>query len=95
MKNVNLDHINLSVNNLEETVQWYKDIFGFELAEQGKKWGRRWGILRNGNSMIAFMEYPQRNSVDSRPEGFHNINHFGLRIDDENQWRKVAEEQDS
>jgi catechol 2,3-dioxygenase-like lactoylglutathione lyase family enzyme len=31
----NLDHLNLSVNNFDETVEWYNKIFGFKLVEQG------------------------------------------------------------
>ena len=31
----NLYHLNLSVQNFEETVHWYNKIFAFNLVEQG------------------------------------------------------------
>ena len=30
-----LDHLNLTVNNLAESVAWYARVLGFELVEQG------------------------------------------------------------
>ncbi len=47
---IKLDHINLTVENLKESIEWYRKIFGFELVEsgatpQGNKWG--WTLCSN------------------------------------------------
>lgn len=90
-KTAYLDHINLSVKNFEETVQWYKDVFDFELVEQGTRFGRRWGILKNGDSMICFGEAPKKKELtDEVYEEYHGINHFGLRITDRKAWEDTV-----
>ena len=40
----NLDHLNLSVRNFEETVHWYNKIFAINLVEQGIQDGMPWGM---------------------------------------------------
>ena len=32
-----LDHLNLTAANLEESLQWYRDVFGFEVVEKGDR----------------------------------------------------------
>ena len=53
MKKVQIDHVNFSVHNFSESVRWYNEIFNFDLVEEGNDHGHRWGILRNGDSMLA------------------------------------------
>ncbi len=32
---IKLDHINLTLANLKQSIEWYGKIFGFELVESG------------------------------------------------------------
>lgn len=89
---VAIDHINLSVKNFLETAQWYKEIFGFEIVEQGLYRKRPWGVLRSQDTMLCIYEDGDRRSAsseDSIQDQFHRINHFGLRIKDKEQWEQT------
>lgn len=85
---VRLDHINLTVGNLDESIKWYQNIFGFEKVEEGltqKK--RRWAILACNDSMIAMTEYPEKASADQKDQETHRIYHFGIRVQSTDEWR--------
>lgn len=85
--NPRLDHVNLSVRNLEESIAWYRDVFGFEAVESGTSvHGRRWAIVAHGDSMICMGEFPERGD-EAAGDAFHRIFHFGLRVDDLEAWR--------
>ena len=92
---IKIDHINLTVSNLDESVAWYRKIFGLELVESGTTYqGRKWGIVAYNDFMICMSEYPERETADKFDEEvFHQINHFGIRISDAKKWQQVVEEQ--
>jgi catechol-2,3-dioxygenase len=86
-----LDHLNFTVSNFDKATAWYKEIFHFELVEEGKSpEGVRWGILRSGDSMLAISEYP--NKKEYRGVDDHVMNHFGLKLTDRKAWEKPMEE---
>ncbi|MBQ33981.1 MAG: hypothetical protein CMG32_03890 [Candidatus Marinimicrobia bacterium] len=53
-----LDHLNLSVRDFEETVQWYNKLFDFTLVEQGIQDGVKWGVIRSNDAMLCIYEAP-------------------------------------
>lgn len=80
-----LDHLNLSVNDLEETTAWYRRVFGFEPVESGDSGGVPYRILRAGEALLCIYEHPGFTQLDDGERarrGLHAINHFGLRITD-------------
>ena len=84
-----LDHLNLTVANLNETIEWYRAVFGFEVVETGNRNGTPWAIIRSGEAMLCIYEDPTRTEpsrylVDDGPR--HAIYHFGLRITDREAW---------
>lgn len=88
-----LDHLNLTVQDFEESVSWYANIFGFRLVERGMDEEGPWGILRNGDSMLCIYESPKRSAPEAdNDERFHKIYHFGLRIRDREDWERKAKE---
>lgn len=92
MKNIVMDHVNLTVASFKESVEWYKNIFGFELVEEGLDQGKPWGIVRNGNHMLCIYEEPEGIPLDFNNPAharFHQIYHFGLRIRDRAEWEKT------
>lgn len=91
---IKLDHINLSVTNLQQSIEWYKKIFGFELVEAGTtSLGIQWGIVAFDDTMICMTEYSERTLADQFDDkSVHQIYHFGLRISDANQWRNIIQE---
>lgn len=71
-----LDHLNLSISNFDETVAWYRRILGFTPVESGVQSGQRWCILRAGEAMLCLYDAPD---TVGRSGGF---NHLALRIRD-------------
>ena len=89
-----LDHLNLSVVDLEQSTDWYGRVFGFTREEQGLHNGVPWAILRSGEAMLCLYEEPTREFIgheDLRERGLHGLNHFGLRIDDREAWEALIE----
>ena len=87
-----LDHINMSVKNLNESIQWYNKVFQFQLVEQGRSSGIPYAILKSGESMLCIYEQPGlKNPADSK--GFHRTYHFGLRITDRESWENTVKEE--
>lgn len=96
-----LDHLNLSVRDFDETVDWYRRVFGFELVEEGiqENWGGaadvRWGVVRSGDAMLCIYAHPelQRPTPDDMraDHHLHTIAHFGLRITDRPAWEETVQ----
>lgn len=74
-----IDHLNISVKNLDETIKFYRDIFGFEIKEKGVSptSGRDYAII--GNSDRGFLAAYELKDFDSEKRG--NINHLGFNIE--------------
>ena len=87
-----LDHLNLTVNNFDETKEWYARVFGFSVVEEGLRSGKRWGILKGGDALLCVYENPTRTFLNGdllEEKQLHGVNHFSLRIQDRNQWEDV------
>lgn len=91
---IKIDHINMSVMNLEESIQWYKNIFGFEKVESGTNpQGRKFAILAFNDNMLALYETKgKENANPTLSDPKHQIFHFGLRVDNLNQWLEKIKE---
>lgn len=85
-----LDHLNLSVADLERTIDWYGRVFGFAVVERGvQEDGSPWAILRGGDALLCVYEHTELvflNRHVRKDRGLHGINHFGLRITDRIAW---------
>ena len=87
-----LDHLNLTVENFEESVNWYRRVFGFELAEKGIDNGEIWGVIRSGDALLCIYQKPGFNALthdEARARKLHTIRHFGLRITDKQAWEET------
>ncbi|MFT5315527.1 MAG: catechol 2,3-dioxygenase-like lactoylglutathione lyase family enzyme [Candidatus Krumholzibacteriia bacterium] len=94
MKLKNIDHVNITVANFDETVAWYGRVFGFELVEEAMQDDTRWGVIRQGDVMLCIYEYPDCALEDRfamRKRGLHGINHYGVRITDGAEWEAIVE----
>ncbi len=88
-----LDHVNLTVRDFDESVAWYGRVFAFEKVEEGVQDGTRWGVIRGGDAMLCIYEYAEREHLDrdaSKGRGLHGLSHFALRIDDADEWLATA-----
>lgn len=89
-----LDHLNLTVNDFDETAEWYGRLFGFEVVERGLQDGARWGVIRSGDALLCIYEHPELEHQDRfvrQRAGHHGMNHFALRITDREAWEEIIE----
>jgi len=89
-----LDHLNVTVENVAESVKWYGRVFGFERVEGGVRQGHPWAIIRAGEAMLCLYERPHWSPVSDALKAstpVHRVNHVGLRITDEARWLATLE----
>ncbi|HSB84206.1 MAG TPA: VOC family protein [Nitrosarchaeum sp.] len=72
LKATSMDHVNMTVKNLEESVKFYKDLFGFEIKKEQPDDKSK--IIGNNNIKLCLYEDP-----DMKPEGA--IAHFGFHVE--------------
>jgi lactoylglutathione lyase len=91
---IKLDHINLTVKNLQDSIEWYGKVFGFKLVESGTSpWGKKWGIVAFNDSMISMTENAGRIAADKDlGKSAHHIDHFGIRVSDLERWQKTIQD---
>jgi len=82
-----IDHVNMKVKDLAQSVQWYKDLFGFEIKqeENPNKIDAPSKIIGNDSIKLCMYEVP-----DMSPEG--GIAHFGFNIKNFDEVIKKCEE---
>ena len=70
-----IDHVNMKVKNLEQSVEFYKNLFGFEIKqeENQNKLDAPSKIIGNDSITLCMYEVPQMS-----PEG--GIANFGFNI---------------
>lgn len=87
-----LDHLNMTVRDFDETVAFYSRVFGFRLVEESVRNGVRWGVIRAGDAMLCIYEHPDKELLDQdemRARGLQGINHFALRVTDKEAFEAV------
>ena len=75
LKATSIDHVNMKVKNLEQSVKFYKNLFGFEIKqeENANKLDVPSKIIGNDTIKLCMYEIP-----DMSPEG--GIAHFGFNV---------------
>ena len=86
-----LDHLNLSVQDLAHSLEWYQRVFGFEIVEQGvQEDGTPWAIVRSGEALLCLYHKPGHAPFE-RAAPRHQLRHFALRITDWAAWLETVE----
>src|SRR3974390_1974581 len=75
-----LDHVNISVRDLDVSAGFYAALFGLELREQGDNGACRWCIVGAPDRFYLCLA-ELRCAEGFKPEGIH-INHVGFVVDD-------------
>ena len=89
-----VDHLDLTVRDLEESIAWYSEIFGFHVVERGERPSGPWAIIRSGEALLCIYEAPLRKPPSRylRDGGErHVVYHFGLRISGRTEWLQTVE----
>ena len=87
LKATSIDHVNMKVKDLEKSVEFYKNLFGFEIKqeENPNKIDAPSKIIGNDAIKLCMYEIP-----DMSPEG--GIAHFGFNIANFNEIIQKCEE---
>jgi lactoylglutathione lyase len=86
-----MDHLNLMVKNIDETVNFYNKVFNFEIKEEGisQKSGNRFAIIgRTNKGMLCIYEDLNFDNTSS------NLGHIGFNIDYKEGMIKYLKEND-
>jgi catechol 2,3-dioxygenase-like lactoylglutathione lyase family enzyme len=75
-----MDHVNLSVRDLDVSAGFYCALFGLELKEEGNNGVTRWCIVGALDRFYLCLA-ELRGAEPFKPEGIH-INHVGFVVDD-------------
>ncbi len=73
-----IDHLNIKVKDLKESIEFYQKVFGFEVKEEGVSpmSGLKFSIIGlSGKAMLAIYEDPNINPDKS------SLAHIGFNID--------------
>lgn len=71
-----IDHLNLTVKNLDKSVNFYKKVFNFDVHEEGNFNGTPFKII--GISQKAMLCLYENKNLENKKS---NINHIGFNID--------------
>jgi catechol 2,3-dioxygenase-like lactoylglutathione lyase family enzyme len=84
----------MSVCDFQQTVDWYRRVFGFEVVESGYEGDQPWGVIRAGDAMLCIYQHPERaarTKAALEATAIQFISHFGLRISDRAAWEATVE----
>ncbi len=81
MKIKAIDHINMNVLNLNESIKWYQEIFGLQVKERGlSSRGTPYAIVgQSGKIMLAIYQVEEGKKLEFKQ--FQGINHFGVEVE--------------
>jgi len=72
---VKLNHLDLQVNDVQQTVTFFEEAFGFQL--QSNRRSSSIAILSDGDGFVLVLQR-KKSETDAYPDGFH----FGFLVDD-------------
>jgi lactoylglutathione lyase len=68
-----IDHLNISVSNINESLNFYQKVFGFKVYEQGESHGEPYFIIGEKEALYLCLYQSKK-----RPGG--PINHIGINV---------------
>ncbi len=77
MLNANgIDHLNMYVNNLEESISFYQKVFGFKVYEKGRGFSAAYPYAIIGKSKVLMLALYENHEAGSEKR----LNHIGINI---------------
>ncbi len=75
-----IDHINITVNNLEKSVDFYSRVFGFKIYEDSTYNKTPYKIIGKSGAAMLCLYQNKKSPIDSEKQK-SSINHIGFNID--------------
>ena len=80
---MHLEHINLTVSDLQRSAAFYRDLFGYRTRWEGTtNDGRPAAHIGDDHNYIALFQARETGSVWQRDYGVVGVNHAGFVVDD-------------
>lgn len=75
-------HIGLNVTNLERSINFYQDVFGFRTMLESSENGRKFAFLGNGQNIVLTLWEQSTGRFFSRQPGLHHLSFQLASIDE-------------
>ena len=82
-----IDHLNIYVNNLKESIDFYQKIFGFKIYEKGHGFANNYPYAIIGESQVLMLALYENKAASDEMR----LNHIGINIDNFDDALKVIE----
>ncbi|MFF0445308.1 VOC family protein [Streptomyces sp. NPDC004609] len=66
-------HIGLNVTELDRSLAFYREVFGFTVMAEGKEDGRRWAFLGRDNRLLVTLWQQSEGSFRTGSPGLHHL----------------------
>jgi catechol 2,3-dioxygenase-like lactoylglutathione lyase family enzyme len=76
--NLQTGHIGLNVTELDRSLTFYREVFGFEVMAEGKEDDRRWAFLGRGSRLMVTLWQQSEGSFAADRPGLH---HLSFQVD--------------
>ncbi len=79
-----IEHINITVANIDKSCDYYYQLFGFEKSWEGTAFAEKGNVrachVKKGDIYLSFFEAEEMGSYQSN-YGINGINHFALEVE--------------
>lgn len=84
-----LEHINLTVNDLNRSIDFYQDLLGMEIRWQGKTADGKLAVhIGDEKCYLALFQAPNASQLGERNYDVVGFNHFGIIVENLNELRQ-------
>jgi lactoylglutathione lyase len=77
-KNLQTGHVGLNVTDLARSLDFYREVFDFDVMAEGKEDDRRWAFLGRGSRLLVTLWQQSEGSFAANRPGLH---HLSFQVD--------------
>ena len=75
-------HVGLNVVDLDRSLRFYQDVFGFVIVSESSEAGRRFAFLGDGDRLVLTLWEQSSGAFDPARPGLHHLSFQAASIDD-------------